>query len=363
MGDVAVVVPPVGGSPAGPADTVAYDALGGGAAWFDRRTRVRTDVRGPLATEMLNGLVTNDIKSLAPGHGHYAAALTPKGKIIADVRVFAYDGGCLVDTSPRAGDGWLQLLRKYVNPRVTPTANVSATLVDIGVFGARATHLLSAALDVPRESLAALPPYGHARIPDRIVWSGGAEGIGGVVARVPDLGIEGFDLLIPAAGWDAAIRRLTTVGVAAGSADVWTVARIEAGRPEWGIEIDDSTLAQEANLDELGAISYTKGCYTGQETVARIHFRGHVNRHLRGIQLVGPVVPALPAVVVDEANKPIGDIRSAVQSARLGSIALAMLRREVPLGAHVAVRWHGTEQEEHGEAMGSVTSLPFPSPH
>jgi folate-binding protein YgfZ len=365
MGDVAVVVPAVGGSGVGPADVVAYEALHAGAAWFDRRARVRTDVRGPLAAETISGLVTNDIKSLAPGHGHYAAALTPKGKIIADVRVFAYAGGCLVDTSPQAGDGWLQLLRKYVNPRVAPYTNVSTTVVDIGVFGARAMHLLGAALELPREALAGLAPYGHLRIPDRVVWSGGGggDGIGGVVARVPDLGIDGFDILIPAAGWDAAVRRLTAVGVVAATADVWTVARVEAGRPEWGVEIDDRTIPQEANFDELGAISYTKGCYTGQETVARIHFRGHVNRHLRGIEFAGPVIPPALALVVDEGDKPLGEIRSAVHSPRHGGIALAMLRREVSIGAHVTARWQVSEDRAQGETGGTVTDLPFPSPH
>ena len=83
-----------------------------------------------------------------------------------------------------------------------------------------------------------------------------------------------------AAVWDAAVHARATPGGLA----VWEVARVEAGRPEWGIDMDDATIPQEANFDELGGISYTKGCYTGQEVVARVHFRGHVNRTIRGLR-------------------------------------------------------------------------------
>ncbi|HVE77862.1 MAG TPA: folate-binding protein YgfZ, partial [Gemmatimonadaceae bacterium] len=115
------------------------------------------------------------------------------------------------------------------------------------------------------------------------------------------------------------------------------------------------TIPQEANLDELRAISYTKGCYTGQETVARVHFRGHVNRHLRGLRAVTPAALPTQAPIVD-GERPVGDVRSAVVSPRLGSIALAMVRREVAAGATVTVRWVG------GETRADVTPLPFALP-
>jgi folate-binding protein YgfZ len=180
------------------------------------------------------------------------------------------------------------------------------------------------------------------------------DGIPMLVARAPDVGIEGYDVFLPADAMGEIWRRATELGAVPTGLDAWEVARIEAGRPEWGIDIDESTIPQEANLDELHAISYTKGCYTGQETVARVHFRGHVNRHLRG--LTSPSAGALPraAQLFDEQDKPVGDVRSSAVSPRLGSVAIAMVRREIQPGAQVRVRWEG------GEATASVLTLPFP---
>src|SRR5207302_6112480 len=131
---------------------------------------------------------------------------------------------------------------------------------------------------------------------------------------------------------------LFDAGARAVGADVVECARIEAGRPQWGIDMDDSTLPQEANLDQLGAISYTKGCYTGQEIVARLHFRGHVNRRLTGLRVEGATVPARGAELTNLEGAACGDVRSAVVSPRFGPIALGMVRREVDAGAQVTVR-------------------------
>jgi folate-binding protein YgfZ len=147
------------------------------------------------------------------------------------------------------------------------------------------------------------------------------------------------------------------------------VARVEAGYPEWGLDVDDSTIPQEANLDALGAISYTKGCYTGQEVVARIHFRGHVNRHLRGLAFAlddgaeaaerAAPIPA-GAALVDEHDKPVGDVRTSARSPRLGGVALGMVRREVPVGAALRARWPERDGGAVRERPVTVTVLPFP---
>jgi folate-binding protein YgfZ len=126
---------------------------------------------------------------------------------------------------------------------------------------------------------------------------------------------------------------------------------VEAGRPAWGRDIDDTTLTQEANLDELQAISYEKGCYTGQETVARVHFRGHVNRYLRGLVLERDDVP--PGAALWLSDKQVGDVRSVVISPRLGPIALGMVRREVPAGERLEIRMDGRN------ANATVVKLPF----
>jgi folate-binding protein YgfZ len=126
------------------------------------------------------------------------------------------------------------------------------------------------------------------------------------------------------------------------------------------VDMDDNTIPQEANFDALHAISYTKGCYVGQETVARVHFRGHVNKHLRGVRGAGVEVIHSGATLHDESGTQVGDVRSAVRSPRLGAIALAMIRREVEPGAALIARSPG---EGDGAApvdrRVDVAALPF----
>ncbi len=107
--------------------------------------------------------------------------------------------------------------------------------------------------------------------------------------------------------------------------------------------MNDTTIPQEANFDSLGAISYTKGCYTGQETVARVHFRGHVNRFLRKLHFVSVLVPPTSAELVNDAGEVVGDVRSVALSPRHGGVAIAMVRREVASGATLHARWAGGE--------------------
>jgi len=325
---------------------VAHTPIGG-AIVVDRSARSRGTFAGAKAREVLTGLVTNDVLSLAPGEGCYAAALTPKGKLLADLRLFVRDEDVLVDVPPRAAAGWWAMIRKYVNPRLSRYADISEVTADLSVYGNRAHAVVSSVLGVPWESLAEMPPYTHRRVD--------ALGVQLLVARVPDAGLEGFALIVPVEARDALRAALVAHGARPAGEEAFRIARIEAGRPEWGIEIDDSTLAQEANMDELGAISYTKGCYTGQETVARVHFRGHVNRHLRGLRFDEAHPIPVRAELLDAAGKGVGEVRSVALSPRLGGIALAMVRREVAEDAEVEVRW------AEGHARARVIALPFPT--
>lgn len=323
-----------------------YAALLQSAILIDRTHRTRMTFAGDKRADTLTGLVTNDIAGLAPGSGLYAAALTPRGKIIADVRVFARESDLLVDVPVRAAPGWLAMIRKFVNPRTTRYADETNTLADIGVFGSRARGIVAAVSGVSADTLGSLASYSHVAVD--------LAGTSALVARVPDIGIEGYELIIPVESRAQLWRRAQELGAVPAGLDTWEVARIEAGRPEWGIDIDETTIPQEANFDELHAISYTKGCYTGQETVARVHFRGHVNRHLRG--LTYPGTDALPrgAQLIDENEKPVGDVRSSAVSPRLGGVAIAMVRREITPGTVVRARWEG------GESSAVVLELPFP---
>ncbi|HJU90519.1 MAG TPA: glycine cleavage T C-terminal barrel domain-containing protein [Gemmatimonadaceae bacterium] len=321
-----------------------YASLRRGAMLIDRSARGRMRIEGTKASEMLTGLVTNDVDAISRGQGLYAAALTPKGKIIADVRIFSHGDRLLIDTPVRAHEGWMSMIRKYVNPRVAPYRDESATIRQIGVFGVRARDIVAKVLDLDAAALEDLQPYSH--IESATVAQSFA-------ARVPDAGLDGYEIFLPADAFADTWRRLHEAGATPAGLLAWEVARIEAGRPEWGVDMDDSTIPQEANLEELHAISYTKGCYTGQEVVARVHFRGHVNRHLRGLLCGRAEPPPSRAELQDSLGKPVGEVRSSALSPRLGAIAIAMVRREIEPGTTVSVRWEG------GEATADVAALPF----
>ncbi len=324
-----------------------YAALRTGAVVVDQSHRHRMSVRGPRAAEMVTGLVTSDVKSLVPGRGQYAAALTPKGKIVADLRIFARTADELwIDTGPRSAPGWFGIMAKYVNPRVTPHSDITGSTSDLSVAGVRAADILATAIGYEKGALESLDQYAHIAL--------GANGEGGIVARIPDVGLDAFALIVPREQCASWWRRLVDARAKPSGVAVWDIARIEAGRPEWGLDMDDTTIPQEANLEELQAISYTKGCYTGQETVARVHFRGHVNKHLRNLRFVAREAPPPGAELFAESGKPVGVIRSAALSPRLGGVALAMIRREVPLGATVSIRWEG------GDCQAGVTASPLP---
>ena len=320
-----------------------YARLRSGAALVDLDARGRVRLEGPRAAEMLNGLVTNDVSQLQTGRGVYAAALSPKGKTIADLRIHRVeDEAFLVDAPARAHAGWMAMLRKYVNPRLAPYRDITGETTMLAVAGARAADVVRRALgqaELPElQSFASAP----------IAWD-----VPLTLLRVPDLWDHVFQIVAPASArpalWSAlAAADAMPVGLAA-----WEIARVESGRPEWGLDIDETTIPQEANLEHLHAISFTKGCYVGQEVVARIHFRGHVNRHLRGL-LCGDQLPPMHATLHDASGKNVGDTRSAVRSPRLGAIALAMVRREIGPGSTLAARWDG------GESRVEVVPLPFP---
>jgi folate-binding protein YgfZ len=308
-----------------------YSHLRSGALLIDRSDRVRIRFGGPRAAELVTGLVTNDVLALTPGQGQYAAALTPKGKIAADVRIFADDDGLLTDTSLRASPSWREIVTKYVNPRIAPYRDITDETRDLGVFGAKARELVSAATGAAASALEILAPYAHLTVTSD-------EGKV-MIVRVAEIEPDGYEIIAPVAAESALRARLLAAGAISGTQRTWDIARIEAGRPEWGIDMNDTTIPQEANFDALGAISYTKGCYTGQETVARVHFRGHVNKYLRRVSFVGPVIPPANAALVDETGTVVGDMRSVGVSPRSGGVAIAMVRREVPAGATLEARW------------------------
>lgn len=325
-----------------------FDALRTRAIVVDRSFRGRIRFFGPTSGEALTGLVTSDVVGTAAGHGHYAAALSAKGRIVADLRIFSTPTGSnyLVDAPPRAWPGFLAMVKKYINPRLSGYRDESHAIRDIGIFGADARAVTAKVTKVNAEDLAALAPFDNVTVT--------IHGVEALVARVPDLGLEGYELFVPFEVFDRVWCDAVAAGALPAGLAAWEIARVEAGRPEWGIDMDDNTIPQEANFDELDAISYTKGCYIGQEVVARVHFRGHVNRHLRGLRAVG-APPPTGAQLIDDTGNHVGDVRSAVTSPRLGAIALGMVRRDVAPGTSLTAR------SEQGDQRVDVAALPFPS--
>ncbi len=322
-----------------------YDALHGSAVVVDRSHRGRLRFFGEKSGEALTGLVTNDVLALPVGHGQYGAALSAKGRILADLRIFAMPGSFFVDTSARAWPGWFAMVKKYVNPRVSGYRDESHAIRDIGIFGPASRRIIATIAGISQDTLAGLAPFGH------VASTIGEASV--TVMRSPDIGVEGYELLVPFESFESVWSRAVAEGATPAGLAAWEIARVETGRPEWGVDIDENTIPQEANFDELNAISYTKGCYIGQEVVARVHFRGHVNRHLRGLRAAGSDAPPTGAQLIDDSGNHVGDVRSSVASPRLGGLAIGMVRREITPGMSLNAKWEG------GERRVDVTPLPF----
>ena len=326
----------------------SYQALNRGAVLFDRSDRMRMRVAGAKAAELVNGMVTSDVASLTPGRGQYSAALTAKGKIVADPRIFSTDDGILIDVGAAASRGWREMVAKYLNPRVAPYADVTLETRCLSVAGGSSASLVASLFGIDAGAPKALEPFAHLT-----AETGGAKVM---IVRTPEISAECYDLIFSAAAADSLSERIRSVGAQEGGPQLWTILRIEAGRPEWGVDMDDNTLPQEALLDELGAISFTKGCYIGQEVVARIHFRGHVNKLLRKLRFVTSSLPQRGAAVVDDSGAIVGDVRSIAVSPKCGGVALGMIRREVEPGSTLHARWDGGEASVQvaGEKKGAT---------
>lgn len=328
-------------------------------------------VTGDAALRTLNGLVTNDLSPLAEGRAAYAFVLTPKGRPVAELRLLparAAGEEVFLDAPAACLEALLAHLRKYLPPiyaRFEPwTGHGRLSLV-----GPRAAEALEAA----REALswarrlpppAGLEPLGVARL------AGGAEGEGRTAAGdagTPDLFLvrreevegPGFDLYLPAARLSGAWKGLEGVARELGGGPVgreaYEVWRVERGVPVYGADIDEENLPQETG-QEARAISYQKGCYTGQEVVARIHYRGHVNRLLRGFAFDDGRREAPPprGQELYREGRPVGHVTTPVLSPRFGPIGLGYVRREVEPAERLAL-------EPEGKPAARVVALPFTS--
>ncbi len=319
-----------------------YRVLVEGCGVVDRSQRGKLALTGAGAVEFLNGQVTNELSSLRPGTGCYAAFLTHKGKMLGDLRILAvgedadasgYEPGApaalLLDTERVALQGLFDMIRRF---KVGYDVELHKRTVERGLLSLIGPD---AAAIAGAEGLAEAE---HANAFTEI------EGIAALAVRT-DLGI---DLICTAESVPALSAALGARGAQAVSEQAAECLRVECGRPRYGVDLDDSVIPQEAGLNER-AVSFTKGCYVGQETVARLHYKGKPNRHLRGLRLSEPAAPGDQLRLGERA---VGHIGSAVLSPRLGPIALALVRREAAPGSTVSVGEDGASAE--------VLELPFP---
>jgi folate-binding protein YgfZ len=305
---------------------VATEACG----LLDRSERGKLALSGAEAKSFLQGQVTNDVEALSPGRGCYAAFLTPKGKMLGDLRILDTGDELLLDTERLALQGLFNMIRRF---SIGYDLELHKRTLERGLLS-----LIGPTADViGRTSELAPEEHSHAEVE-----------VGGVTARAirTDAGI---DLLCDSSRLDALREQLSVAGAAPISESVAECVRVERGRPRYGVDLDDTVIPQEAGLNER-AVSFTKGCYVGQETVARLHYRGKPNRHLRGLCCSSSVQRGDE---ITAEGRAVGRVGSALVSPRFGPIALALVRREAPPGTSVAVG---------GDAVSAeVVDLPFTS--
>jgi folate-binding protein YgfZ len=307
-------------------ETTAYRVLTEACGLLDRSERGKLALTGGEAKSFLQGQVSNDVEGLTQGEGRYAAFLTSKGKMLGDLRILDAGEEVLLDTERVALQELFNMIRRY------------SLGYDVQLHKRTLERCLWSLIGPACDELVEGVPEGeHHHV---------AVDLDGISARAIRTDV-GIDLLAPSDAREplrAALERGGAVLVPEAAAEC---LRIERGRPRYGIELDDSVIPQEAGLNER-AVSFTKGCYVGQETVARLYYRGKPNRHLRGLLLSGP---ASPNDELRLAERPVGRLGSVAQSPRLGWIALALVRREAPPGATVSVGEDAVQAE--------VVELPF----
>ena len=334
------------------------------AAVRDRSHRARLLVKGRAPIGTLNGVLTgrmprppaNLTERVVGGRAEYSAVLSPKGRVVADARVMwgaIPDGDNLWLDVPRpALKPLLNHLRRYVPPRLAVVEDISDEAGLLTLMGPRA-------LTVFREL---------------VPWAGGigVEGLGEGDYVASDDGWERVlgtsEVATPA--WDVFTSKersrrlwdqLLDRGVAPVGASVWDTLRVEAGRPAFGQDMDESFILSEVGIVDR-AVDHAKGCYTGQEVIVRIRDRGRVNRSLRGLRLGDSPAPGSDAELFHEGAL-VGRITSVVSSPRCGgTIALAYVRREIPPGGVVVVGSDDGPRATVHELVPGWAASPAPRP-
>ncbi|HET9677652.1 MAG TPA: folate-binding protein, partial [Solirubrobacterales bacterium] len=268
---------------------------------LERSERGKLLVSGAEAADYLQGQLTNDVEALEPGDGLYAALLDRKGHMQGDLRVLrpGERPDLWIDTEPEAIGAVRRHLQMYKIGRDVEVSDVGEKRAILSLIGPRSVEIAGSA---------ALPENACEEV---------------TIGGAPCLAVgtaAGIDVFAPAAERDRVWDALLGAGAAEVSLEAAEIVRIEAGRPRFGAEMGTETMPAEAGIVEQ-AVSFTKGCYIGQETVARLHYKGKPNRHLRGLRLSAPAQPGASLVL---GEKEVGTLGGSAVSPALGPIGLAI---------------------------------------
>jgi folate-binding protein YgfZ len=306
-----------------------YQAIRHGVVLGAVADRRQVLVSGPDRQSFLQGFLTNDVAALLGGTGCYAAWLTPQGRMLADLHVFESGDMTLLDVPGPEAEAIAERLEQFHFAEQVEIAPPGA-LGSLWLHGPGAAELLTPLVHITTgEPLAAWAAYTNRR--------GVLGGEPVVVARVDQLGVPGFVVFVATSALESVANLLVQHGAIVAAPEALEAARIEAGYPVFGLDMTDEVIPLEAGIENR-AISFTKGCYVGQEVVIRIMHRGHgrVARKLVGLRIDGPV-PA-PGTKLFAGGQEVGFVTSAAMSPRFGSIALGYVQRDhVEPGSRVEV--------------------------
>jgi len=324
--------------------SAAYDAARHRAAFVDRSHRGRIVVSGADRASYLQGLLTNDLVALKAAQGCYTAYLTAQGRMIADLYAYELGDVMLLTMVGAVKDGVMARLDQFIFSEDVQLGDATDTFAQVAVVGPGAAAIVaSIVIGASEDTLRAMPEHGNARG----TWAGGPA----IVTRVTDTGEPGFDLYVERGQSGALTAALMAADVSELDEAAADAVRVEAGVPLFGRDMNEETIPLEAGI-EARAISFSKGCYVGQEVIIRVLHRGHgrVARKLVGLTLEGDRAPDA-GTAIRGGDREIGNVTSAVMSPALGRpIALAYLHRDfLEAGTRVTV----------GDQSAEVTALPF----
>ena len=314
----------------------------GGAGLIDLSSRGRIKVSGAEAVMFLNGLVTNDVKTLEAGAWMPAAFPNVQGRLLAHVRILHVADGFLFDTEARTREAVLKTLERFTLAGDFRVSDVTEEIVNISVQGAGAAGIVSKVLGEEASGVA------QGRVV-AVEWNG--QPVSAI--RATHTAEDGFDVFTGAAQSPALFDALITAGAKPVGFEALEILRVEAGLPRFGVDIDETNVVLEAGLDE--AVSFTKGCYIGQEIIARIHWRGHVAKRLAGIMVDEDDAIQSGDKVRAVDGKEIGRVTSTVHSPDLNRrVALGIIKYDyLAPGTQVTII---SNEKEH---PARIASLPF----